>query len=223
MCNICPQQSGKFIMTGLSGKMCNSCHDAILQARKGNLEAAKNYFENVSFVSNEARYFVKKELSETEGIELNQPQYVKSNFVLVDGIPSWGQNVTVVMVELLEDRIVFSKAAQNNSPTVSLMLTQVTETTAYTEKEILEKSKSVVGRAAVGSLFGPVGAIIGAVSGTGKKQQTKTDLYYTISYISSSGTPAIIVLKCGCMGCHMSQFDSALHSVLQPKPINTFL
>lgn len=148
---------------------------------------------------------------------------VKSNFKLVDGIPGWGQDVNVVTAELLEDRIVFSKAAMKNSPTISLMLEQIIETDVYTEKDIIEKSKSVVGRAAVGALFGPVGAIIGAVSGTGSKKRVKTELYYTILFNSSAGAPSLIVLRCGCMGCHMSEFNSALTAALPPKPENAFL
>ena len=148
---------------------------------------------------------------------------VKSNFKLVDGIPGWGQDINVVTAELLEDRIVFSKAAIKDSPTVSLLLEQIVETNVYTEKEILEKSKSVVGRAAVGSLFGPVGALIGAVSGTGTKKRVKTDMFYTIMFNSSAGTPSLIVLRCGCMGCHWSEFDSALTAALPPKPENVFL
>lgn len=148
---------------------------------------------------------------------------VKSNFKLVDGIPGWGQDINVVTAELLEDRIVFSKAAIKNSPTISLMLDQIIETDVYTEKDIIEKSKSVVGRAAVGALFGPVGAIIGAVSGAGTKKRVKTDLYYTILFNSSAGTPSLIVLRCGCMGCHLTEFSSALKSALPSKPDNNFL
>lgn len=148
---------------------------------------------------------------------------VKSNFKLVDGIPGWGQDINVVTAELLEDRIVFSKAAIKNSPTISLMLDQIIETDVYTEKDIIEKSKSVVGRAAVGALFGPVGAIIGAVSGTGTKKRVKTDLYYTILFNSSAGALSLIVLRCGCMGCHVSEFNSALKSALPPKQENGFL
>lgn len=148
---------------------------------------------------------------------------VKSNFKLIDGIPGWGQDINVVTAELLEDRIVFSKAAIKNSPTISLMLEQIIETDVYTEKDIIEKSKSVVGRAAVGSLFGPVGALIGAVSGTGTKKRVKTNLYYTILFNSSAGTPSLIVLRCGCMGCHLPEFNSALKAALPPKPENAFL
>lgn len=53
------------------------------------------------------------------------------------------------------------------------------------EIEILEKSKSVIGRGAVGALFGPVGAIIGAASGTGTKKKEKKKNLAVISYLSN--------------------------------------
>lgn len=161
----------------------------------------------------------------SENTETNRP--VSSNFKLMDGIPGWGQGILIVTATLQDDCIVFSKTVSPKSPTVSLKLEQVTETKMYTEREIIEKSKSVVGRAAVGSLFGPLGAIIGAVSGTGKKKRVLTDTYYTISYISSSNAPAMITLKCGVMGCHEYKFNSALSAALKkynlPCDENAFL
>lgn len=62
-----------------------------------------------------------------------------------------------------------------------------------TETEILEKSKSVIGRAAVGAVvFGPVGAIVGGLSGTGKKEKKKTNIYAIISYDSAGQTKEIV-------------------------------
>lgn len=54
-----------------------------------------------------------------------------------------------------------------------------------TEVEILEKSKSVIGRGAVGALFGPVGALIGAASGTGTKKKERRKNLAVISYMSN--------------------------------------
>ena len=148
-----------------------------------------------------------------------------SNFKLIDGIPGWGQGVNIVTAELQEDRIVFTKTVVRNSPTVSLMFDQITETSVYSEKELIEKSKSVIGRAAIGSLFGPLGSIIGAISGTGKKSRFATNTFYTISYTSSDGSPAMITLMSGVTGCHLMSFDSALSAKLpsQNKNQNTFL
>lgn len=94
-------------------------------------------------------------------------------FKLIDGIPGWGQDILVIKAELLEDSIKFYKSPIGQSTTIALRYDQITETSFYSEREILEKSKSVIGRAAIGSLFGPLGSIIGGISGTGKKQIKK--------------------------------------------------
>ena len=59
----------------------------------------------------------------------------------------------------------------------------------YDQKtELVQKPKSVIGRAVVGGvIFGGVGAIVGAASGTGTKTEKKTHLYFIISYTSSDG------------------------------------
>ncbi len=72
MCNICKNTESKFSMTGLSGKMCTACHDAVLQARRGDLAFAKSYFANISAVSEEARQFVQNELSKCETISIKR-------------------------------------------------------------------------------------------------------------------------------------------------------
>lgn len=139
-----------------------------------------------------------------------------SNFKLIDGIPGWGQGVLVVTAELTDSAILFTKTVVKNSPVCTLPLERITGTDVYTEKELIEKSKSVVGRAAVGSLFGPVGSIVGAISGSGASKRIKSHLYYTISFTSKDGTPAMITLECGVMGCHLSDFNKCLCQKLAP-------
>jgi len=51
------------------------------------------------------------------------------------------------------------------------------------EKDIIEKSKSVGGRAVVGAvLLGPLGALLGGMSGIGNKQKTKKTNYVVFNY-----------------------------------------
>jgi len=51
------------------------------------------------------------------------------------------------------------------------------------EKEITEKSKSVLGRAMLGGvLLGPLGAVVGGISGTNNKTKTTYHLYFIINY-----------------------------------------
>lgn len=139
-----------------------------------------------------------------------------SNFKLIDGIPGWGQGILAVTAEITDSAILFTKAVVKNSPVCTLPIERITCTDIYTEKELIEKSKSVVGRAAVGSLFGPVGAIIGAISGSGTSKRMKSHLYYTISFTSKDGTPAMITLECGVMGCHVDDFNKCLRQKLSP-------
>lgn len=61
-------------------------------------------------------------------------------------------------------------------------------TLMITETEAVEKSKSPISRAVAGGLlFGGVGAVVGAVSGTGKKEKKVSRFFFVISYTSSSG------------------------------------
>lgn len=79
---------------------------------------------------------------------------------------------------------------------VKLKYGQITDVFYGVEKEIVEKNKSVIGRAVTGGLlFGGVGAVVGAVSGTGKKEKTVRKFMFIISYKSSNGSDAFITLE----------------------------
>lgn len=65
---------------------------------------------------------------------------------------------------------------------------QITDVFYGGKTELIQKPKSVIGRAVVGGvIFGGIGAIVGATSGTGTKTEKKTHLYFIISYTSSDG------------------------------------
>ena len=65
---------------------------------------------------------------------------------------------------------------------------QITDVFYGGKNELIQKPKSVIGRAVVGGvIFGGIGAIVGATSGTGTKTEKKTHLYFIISYTSSDG------------------------------------
>jgi hypothetical protein len=64
---------------------------------------------------------------------------------------------------------------------------QIISIDTTTEEKTKEKSKSVVGRAVVGgALLGPVGAVVGGMSGTGTNKTTKTSYYMVINYKSKN-------------------------------------
>ncbi|KQX69242.1 hypothetical protein ASD40_01710 [Paenibacillus sp. Root444D2] len=68
---------------------------------------------------------------------------------------------------------------------------------ALTETEILEVSKSTIGRAVVGGiLLGGLGAIVGGISGVGtKKKKGKTNNYLVINYHNKDSVPSVISFK----------------------------
>ncbi len=78
---------------------------------------------------------------------------------------------------------------------VSLSINQIQSVFYGNEAEIIEKDKSVIGRALIGGVVGPVGAVVGAVSGVGTKKKKINHTYLIISYMSSSGTEGIIKLE----------------------------
>lgn len=51
--------------------------------------------------------------------------------------------------------------------------------------ELIKKSKSVIGRALIGSVFGATGAIIGGMSGIGEKTEKEKTYYLIVEYKES--------------------------------------
>lgn len=74
-----------------------------------------------------------------------------------------------------------------------LQLARVTDAYYGVETEIVSKNKSVIGRAVAGGiLFGGVGALVGAASGTQQKQVKKRKNVFVISYVSADGDDAFL-------------------------------
>lgn len=84
------------------------------------------------------------------------------------------------------ERIIISQA-YNAKPEVYLKYSQITNVDFLSEKEMIEKNKSVCGRAVVGGIvLGPLGALVGGMSGIGSKNKTSMDYYMIINYKSSA-------------------------------------
>ena len=64
------------------------------------------------------------------------------------------------------------------------------------EKETIEKDKSILGRAVVGgALFGGAGAVVGGLSGSGKKKKERYGFYTVIVYMDSGEQERAIILE----------------------------
>ena len=94
-------------------------------------------------------------------------------------------------VALYDDYLTIKVAFGKQEAT--LKYSQITDVFYGLETEIVEKSKSVIGRAVAGGLiFGGIGAVVGGISGTGTKAKKERHFYFVISYTSSAGEDKFI-------------------------------
>jgi hypothetical protein len=143
------------------------------------------------------------------------------NFMHTDGLvdfpPFWAVCITQ---NDNNNRLEIAKRIPKNSPPVYLPYDQIISIGTVTEKEIIEKSKSVVGRAAVGGLLlGPLGAVIGGMSGTGKKNKASTKAFFVINYHPAQNPEETKVLSFEIVGAslHWSSFVAALKGKIPPS------
>lgn len=105
------------------------------------------------------------------------------NLLMVDGITGLNNKpVQLSLDDTLETLVIKERLG---SIKAGLSYEKITNVNAITEKEIIEKDKSIVGRAIVGGvLIGPLGAIIGGMTGLNKKQKAEKHYYMVINYKS---------------------------------------
>ena len=103
----------------------------------------------------------------------------------------------MVEVALYNDHLEMTYAgAKKDADKVSLAYSKITDVFYGFSGELIQKQKSVIGRAAVGGLlFGGLGAVVGAVSGTGTKEAKDPTLYFIISYTDSEGNEQYLEFK----------------------------
>ena len=95
-----------------------------------------------------------------------------------------------VDVALYEDHLEIKDVMKHSA---TLKYDQITDVFYGLKTEIVTTGKSVIGRGLAGGLlFGGVGAVVGAVSGTGTKEKKERHFYFIISYTSSTGEDKFI-------------------------------
>lgn len=113
----------------------------------------------------------------------------------VDGIQGMSPKEQITLTHDRSKGILEIKVFLSRQAPYTLSTAKITNIEYITDREIYEKGKSVIGRAAAGAvLFGNLGAVIGGISGTGKKTKSKLHHYIVITYISN-GTEKLIAFE----------------------------
>lgn len=102
----------------------------------------------------------------------------------------------------LQPDLMYDVALYNDHLTIKMPLgkqettlnySQITDVFYGLHTDIVKVTKSSIGRAVAGGLlFGGVGAVVGAVSGTGTKDKKERHFYFIISYTASTGEEKFI-------------------------------
>lgn len=99
----------------------------------------------------------------------------------VSGINLFGEEE--IIQAIIEDNNIVFKSIADKKKVANLNINKISSVRIFTEKEIIEKDKSVVGRAVAGTLIaGPLGTIVGGISGVGSKKKKKNFRIMTINY-----------------------------------------
>lgn len=99
-------------------------------------------------------------------------------------------------------------------------LDRIKKAVVFTEKELKLKGKSVIGRAAVGGLLlGPLGAVVGGVSGVGDKKKEKTLIFLSIEFTDKNGENGQLVFLAGDGAIGYNGFANELNKMVGAVPM----
>lgn len=135
------------------------------------------------------------------------------NLMSVDGIPQIPQGMAIRLTLDDNNNRLIIELRIGNKPPVYLDYNQIVNAGLVTDRDVIEKNKSVIGRAAIGGLLiGPLGAIIGGISGTGNKKTTIGKNYIVINYRPSQSPDDIKAISFEIVGAslHWDSFLKAL-------------
>ncbi|CEN87332.1 hypothetical protein [Paraclostridium sordellii] len=145
------------------------------------------------------------------------------NLTFIDGIPGYVKGTAIALsIELDTNYLTIRPRVHKHLPEVSIDMDRLVGVTVASEKEILEKEKdkSVIGRAAIGGvLLGPLGAIVGGMSGIGTKTKSKTKSknYIIINYKSLDNELKILSFEIVGASLHWTSFVEELNRIILPK------
>ncbi|MBN3409939.1 hypothetical protein CJF15_12580 [Clostridium botulinum] len=142
------------------------------------------------------------------------------NLSFVDGIEGYGKGLAVELSINTEKECLTIKSRVVKRPEINLKFEQITGINVVSEKDIIEKNKSTVGRAVAGGvLLGPLGAIIGGMSGIGNKQKSETHYYMVINYMSKDKEVKVLSFEIVGASLHWSSFVKELRSKINVETL----
>ncbi|HFC9206790.1 TPA: hypothetical protein ACSQRE_000131 [Clostridium perfringens] len=142
------------------------------------------------------------------------------NLQYVDGLPNYTYNTPVAVSLNTKDSIleINARAKIFDCPPVKLAFSRIVQFDLIDEKTILEKEKSIFGRAFVGTLLlGTAGTILGGISGMGTKKKIKNEEYLIINYGENVDDMKALTFKVVGATYHLTTFMKALN---QYAPFN---
>ncbi|MBU3107137.1 hypothetical protein [Clostridium gasigenes] len=142
------------------------------------------------------------------------------NLSYMDGLNGYVIGTAVEVSINDENQSVTVKSRAYKKPEIHLKLDQITGVTVISEKDVVEKSKSTVGRAVVGGvLLGPLGAIVGGMSGIGNKVKSSTKYFMVINYKSREEEIKVLSFEIVGASLHWSSFVEELRKKINVVPI----
>ena len=111
-----------------------------------------------------------------------------SRVEFIEGLDRFNKGAIITLSLDEENQCLVMEHLNKNIGKVYLKYDQIIIAKCILEKEIIQMNKSVIGRAAAGGiLLGGLGAIVGAVSGTGTKKKNKFKNFLIINYKDNQG------------------------------------
>ena len=118
----------------------------------------------------------------------NKEGNIATKMMYMSGIEQYNKRANVELSLCNENQNIQIKCKNDVYPPSYIPYSRITNVGVISEKEITEKSKSVGGRAIVGGIFlGPLGAIVGGMSGISDKKITNSRCYMVLNYESTFG------------------------------------
>lgn len=118
------------------------------------------------------------------------------NLTYFEGIDSYIKEMPVIVrIDDTNQRVTIM-ATMKNKPVIHIKFDQLIDCATISDKTIIEKDKSVIGRAVIGGILtGGLGAIVGGMSGLGSKKKVKETHYLVINYRSKDGEIKVLSFK----------------------------